>query len=78
MMHPQFLRSERSMLDFQLLNAGQSLPSNHPLYQRAAQLGDEIQRQQQQVDQLVAECVPSQYFSRLVLVLKNCLVGSQE
>jgi len=32
-MHLQFLRSEHSMLDFQLLNTGQSLSHGHPLYQ---------------------------------------------
>ena len=42
MMRLEFLHSERSLLDFQLSHACQSLPSGHPFYQRAAQLGDEI------------------------------------
>lgn len=47
MMRLEFLHSERSLLDFQLLHADQSLLSGfsgRPFYRRAAQLGDEIQR----------------------------------
>ena len=70
MMHLHFLRNERSMLDFQLLSTGQSLPPTHPLCLRAAQLGDEVQRQQQQVDRLMTE---SQTLDSLLMPLVNSL-----
>ena len=58
------------MLDFQLLSTGQSLPPTHPLCLRAAQLGDEIQCQQQQVDHLMTE---SQTLDSLLMPLVNSL-----
>ena len=69
-MHLHFLRNERSMLDFQLLSTGQSLPPTHPLCLRAAQLGDEVQCQQQQVDRLMTE---SQTLDSLLMPLVNSL-----
>jgi len=70
MMHLHFLRSERTMLEFQLLHTGQSFPSNHPLYQRDAQLSEDIQRQQQLVDQAMTE---SQNLDNLLTPLVNSL-----